>query len=392
MQAFINSQVRQLTRTPNVRMPRPSQCLIVTKIAPVSLASHAGVALKDFLISLDGMPAGDISPDTYTNRGRVHEWCFYSRARHELITLEATGIEPGVKLQPTPDGLKERYNPKTSSAADLEVLWEARDFKGLEDLCRITLAVRDRDHPALAFLGASLYESGRKAEGVNLIGEYVRNFASHWTMNFTGIAYSYLALDLLSRGGQEAGTSMLRAAFEYHASPRIADLVEKHTGERPPLETPLWLDRVFPDYNLPRLEGPGPPISLSETLATLGVRQVLGVCLLASYRGNGPYNDFMMRYHNFATWFAPYLKGLHVITMEKERPQERPYYFKAEDDVKAARLPLEMLLETGDLSAQIGQRGSPFIVLLDPTGRVRYEGELDSVAMWNTAAALHASK
>jgi hypothetical protein len=110
--------------------------------------------------------------------------------------------------------------------------------------------------------------------------------------------------------------------------------------------------------------------------------------LLASYRGNGPYNDFMHRYHNFGTWFQDYLPDLHVITMEKERPEERPHYFKAEDAVKAAKLPLQMLLEDGSLSAQVRQSRSPFVVLLDRAGLVRYEGELDPVAMWSAAAAM----
>ncbi|MBK5257207.1 MAG: hypothetical protein JJE39_14360 [Vicinamibacteria bacterium] len=388
MQGFISAQVRQLTRMPNVRMPKPSQCLIVTKMATPSLAAHVGVAPRDFLVSLDAVPATDLLPETYKLRARIHEWVFYSRARHELIKLEATGIEPGVKLQRTPDGIRDRFNPNTSPPSDLEVLWEARDFKGLEDLSRRTLTTGDRDHPALAFLGAALYETGRKPEGIALVDEYVKNFASHWTMNFTGVAYSYLALTLLAKGAQEAGLGMLYTAFEYHSCPRLADLVEKHTGTRPPLETPLWLGRTFPDYRLPRLDVPGPPVSLSDTLGSLNERQLLGVCLLASYRGNGPYNDFMHRYHNFGTWFRDYLPSLHVITMEKGRPEERPYYFKAEDAVKAAKLPLEMLIEDGSLSAKVRQTSSPFIVLVDRTGTVRYEGELDSVDMWTAAAGL----
>ncbi len=387
MEAFINAQVRQLARMPNVRMPRPSHCLMVTKMATPSLAAHAGVAPRDFLVSLDAVPAKDLLPQTYMLRGRIRNWVFYSRARHELITLEATGIEPGVKLQRTPDGIKEGYHPKSSPPSDLEVLWDARDFKGLEDLSRKTLIASERDHPALAFLGAALYETGRKSEGIALVDEYVKHFASHWTMNFTGIAYSYLALDLLARGDQEAGLGMLHTAFEHHSCSRLADLVEKFTLTRPPLETPLWLGRKFPDYRLPRLESEGPPLSSSEALAALSEKQLLGVCLLASYRGNGPYNDFMHRYHNFATWFGDYLKTLHVITMQRGRPEERPYYFKAEDAIKAAGLPLEMLLEDGSLTAAVGQSSSPFIVLLDRAGTVRYEGELDPVDMWTVAAA-----
>jgi hypothetical protein len=131
-------------------------------------------------------------------------------------------------------------------------------------------------------------------------------------------------------------------------------------------------------------------VSLDSTLARLGPGQLLAVCLLASYRGNGPYDDFMRRYLHYATWFSRFLPGLHVVTMEKERYPDRPHYFEAEDEVRGASLPLELLLEDGQLSATVRQTGSPFIVLLDRSRRVRYEGELASVDLWDTLAALSA--
>jgi hypothetical protein len=390
LQAFINSQVRNLTRAANVRMPKPSQCLMVTDIANPSLAAHAGVGLKDFLVSLDGVTAAEISPSTYLVPASSREWCFYSRPRHELITLQATGIEPGITLQPTPDLIRERYNPKTSSPKDLEVLWEARDFRSLEDLSKKTVIASGRDQPALAYLGAALYETGRKAEGIALVAEYADNFAPHWTMNFAGVAYSYLAQDLLAKGDENAGLAMLHTAFEYFSCPRLADLVFKHTGARPSLETPLWLGRVFPVYSLPRIDGRAGAVSLAASLGRLNERQLLAVCLLATYRGNGPYHEFMLRYHNFATWFAPFLTGLHVITMEPKRPEERAHYLRGEDAVLSAKLPLDLLLEDGSLTSEVQQKGSPFVVVLDRGGVVRYEGELDSVGMWKTLGVIHA--
>jgi len=96
-----------------------------------------------------------------------------------------------------------------------------------------------------------------------------------------------------------------------------------------------------------------------------------------------------MRYLNFGRWFAPFLKGLHVVTMERERPKDRPHYLRGEDAVVAAGLPLERLLEDGDLTAVVEQAGSPFVVLLDRDKRVRAEGELSSVDLWNAVAAVN---
>lgn len=391
MEDFIRSQVRELKRTPNVRLPRPAECMIVTKLAPRSLAAHAGVGVKDLLVSLDGQPAASLAPQTCALRAPEHRWVFYSRPRHELVELRATGIEPGVELQHTTDAIKERYQPGKSSPSDLEALWAARDWAALEKLSAATLAAygRDRDTPALVFLGAALWETGRRAEGAKLVDEYVASYAPHWTMNFTGIGYCYQALGRLARGERDEGLALLHTAFEYDRCPRLADAVEKHAGTRPPLEEPRWLGRELPvAYRLPRLDARDQLVDLDRTLAAIAEDQVLGVCLLASYRGNGPYDDFMRRYHNYATWFSSFLRGLHVVTTEPERYPDRPQYFRGEDLVLADGLPLELLLEDGRVTAAVQQTSSPFVVLLDRHRRVRYEGELGSVDLWNTLASV----
>jgi hypothetical protein len=393
MDDFIRAQVRELKRTPNVRLPRPAECMIVTKLAPRSLAAHAGVGVRDLLVSLDGEPAASLAPQTYALRAPEHRWVFYSRPRHELIELRASGIEPGVELRHTTDAIKERYQPGKSSPAELEALWEARDWAAVEKLSAATLAAygRDRDTPALVFLGAALFETGRRAEGAKLVDEYMGSYFSHWTMNFTGIGFYYQALSLLDRGEREAGLGLLSKAFEYDRCPRLADAVEKHAGARPALENPRWLGRQFPArYRLPRLEARDQPVDLDHALAAIGEGEVLGVCLLASYRGNGPYDDLMRRYHNYATWFSRFLRGLHVLTMEPERPPDRSHYFRGEDEVRADGLPLELLLEDGQVTAAVQQTSSPFVVLLDRRAQVRYEGELESVDLWNTVASMSA--
>jgi hypothetical protein len=100
----------------------------------------------------------------------------------------------------------------------------------------------------------------------------------------------------------------------------------------------------------------------------------------------------MLRYHNFATWFAPFLRGLHVVTMEAERPADRPHYFRAEDQVLADRLPLDLLLEDGSVTQAVGQTSSPFVLLLDRHRQVRSEGELDGVDLWNAVASMPAGE
>ena len=393
MDEFIRAQVKELKRTPNVRLPKPAQCMIVTKLAR-QLARRPRRREPEGPARLARRRAGglSVSADLRPSGATEHHWVFYSRPRHELVELLATGIEPGVTLQLTTDAIKERYDPARSSPSELECLWEARDWAALETLSLATLVAygKDRDTPALVFLGGALVETGRRGEGLALVDEYMKSFAPHWTMNFTGIGYYYQALELLARGEKERGTRApphrlrarpLRAArrrareAHRHAPPaRGAALARQAvSGRLPPAAARRRRGRRSRSTGRSPASG---PISCSPCAcwrATAATGPTTTSCAATSTTRRGS---------------PASCPALHVVTMEKERYPDRPQYFKAEDEVRAASLPMELLLEDGELSAAVQQTGSPFIVLLDRARRVRYEGELASVDLWDTLASV----
>jgi hypothetical protein len=61
-----------------------------------------------------------------------------------------------------------------------------------------------------------------------------------------------------------------------------------------------------------------------------------------------------------------------------------------EDEMRALGLPFEVLLEEGDVVGALAPSGSPFVLLVDHQGTIRYEGELDTVSWWETLAAVPA--
>jgi hypothetical protein len=386
---FVRSHVLGLTRR-RAAMPRPAQCMIVKRVAPGSVAAHAGIAPKDFLAQLDGDAASTLMPELYLYHAPKHQYVFYARAQHEAVELSTTGIDIGVEVGFTPDAIRASYNAKDPNYKSLEALWEARDHATLETLAADTLARGPRDSPALLFRGAALYEAAREDEAMKLLREYHDQFASHWTMNFTAVALYYLGLDALQNGRREQGLGFLYTAFDHNAFERIALAIEKVTGARPAPPASAWTGRRFPiDYRLPLLDSPQPgTIALSATLAAMPPEKLLLLCLLDGYRGNGPYNAFMARYLGWATHFAPFLHGLHVITEIAQRPPERASYFRNEDKVRAAKLPLSLLYdESGrdgpaQVSTVIQPQGSPHIMVLDHQATVRYEGELECVDLW----------
>lgn len=388
LQAFIESHVKGLRREPAASPPKPVSCLAVKKLAKTSIAARAGIAVGDLLSLVDGSPASRRSPKLYDDRAKKRVYGFYSRARRESVELATTGIEIGVELDYSAEAIRARFKPEDLDLNALERLWELGDCATLLELSRKALAVKGNEEtPALLFEGVGLWESGQYQAGLERMQGYLARFGRNWTMNFTSIVIHYAGLDDLRQGRRDAGLEKLRRGFEYFPLESTADAIAEVTGVRPPLKVPLWTGKPFPvRYELPTIEGQPKNVSLGAALQAMAPHQLLCVCLLASYRSNGPYYDLLNRCHNFATFFAPFLAGIHVITTEAKRYPHRPYHYAREDEMRALPLPFEVLLERGEVVSALNPSGSPFVLLLDREATIVSEGALDVVDWWDALA------
>jgi hypothetical protein len=388
--AFIESHVKGLRCEQSERVPRPASCLSVKKVAKRSIASRAGIAPGDLLSLVDGSPASRQSPKLYDDRATKRLLTFYSRGRREVVELATTGIEIGIELDQTAEGVSTRFKANDVDLTALERLWELGDCAALLELSRAALAVKgNEDSPALLFEGVGLWEAGQYEAGLERVHAYLTRFSKNWTMNFASIGVHYLGLEELRQGHKDAGLERLQRAFEYSPLESTADVIAEITGVRPPMKTPRWTGKAFPvAYTLPTIEGEKKTVGLAATLQAMSPGKLLCVCVLASYRSNGPYHDLLNRYHNYATHFARFLEGLHVLTEEPKRYPHRSFHYVREDEVRALGLPFEVMLEEGDVVGTLGPSGSPFVLLLDHQGTILYEGELDTVSWWDTLSTV----
>ncbi len=234
--------------------------------------------------------------------------------------------------------------------------------------------------------GAALWELDRKQEGMKLVREYGDKWISHWTTNFAALAMYYEGRLLLARGNREEAVGFFEDAYGYSQEDRYAQAIED-LGQPRPAPPVLWVGKTFPvRYECKSLTS-GQSVGLDAALRGLDAGKILIVCLLASYRGNGPYNDFMDRYLGFARHFSDWISGLHVLTTTPERRADRAYWFENEDEALAQGLPVEVLLDADEeVTLAIEATGSPFIVALDQTGRVLVEGGMEQIDLWNALA------
>jgi hypothetical protein len=375
LSAFIESQVKGLRLEKGDRAPRPATCLHVKKVASRSIASRAGIAAGDLLSLVDGSPASRQSPRLYDDRAKKRLLSFYSRARQESVELATTGIEIGIELDQTAEGIKARFKPNEADSMALERLWELGDCATLLELSRAVLALKGGDDtPALLFEGVGLWEAGQYEPGLERVKAYLTRISKNWTMNFTSIGGHYLGLEELRQGRKQAGLERLQRGFDYFPLESTADVIAEITGIRPPMKTPRWSGKPFPvQYALPTIEGEKKTVGLADAVQGMQRGKLLVVCLLANYRSNGPYYDLLNRFHNYATHFAPFLEGVHVLTTEATRYPHRAYHYEREDELRALPLPFEVMLEEGDVVGTIEPTGSPFVLLVDHQGTIRYD-------------------
>jgi hypothetical protein len=377
-------------------MPRPGDCLRVEKVAQGSVAAQAGVFPGDWLAEVNGAKAASIDPELAHHWTRERRYRFFNKETSEQTLLVTSGIPPGLELSPTAASVVASFDPERPDTDALYSLWKQGEWSGLQRLASSALDARapsgliarlagkaNRNTPCLVLLGAALYERGRNDDARALFQEYMRDYASNWTQNFMGVAEYYLARDSLESGANDEALDVACSAHLNCESERTADLVEEISGRRPPIEPRFWMGERFPiDYALPVIEARGGPVSLSARLKAMGTKKLLIVCLLASYRGNGPYNAFMKRFRNYATYFPNNLSELHVVTMVSERHKDRDHWFEAEDLCRGDRLPFVVLHESGEVTEALDPKGSPSILVLDRSGVVIQEGSLNDVDFW----------
>lgn len=394
MNDFIEQQILSCEKGHHEAAVDSARCMEVREVASGSTAAAAGIRRKDLLVTVDGIDAAATEADKGFGPASEHLYVFVSPGRQERITLRATAFPIGISLQPTKRAIYERFNPSEPDYGDLRLLWDAGAFDLLEELAaplvegkggllRSLISKGDRNSPALILLAAARCERGRMDAGMKMVDEYLEKYSHYWTQEFTALGVYYMGRRLEADGDTHEALEMYREAFRMNDSARIARAVEKLAGEVP-VKTSRWEGQAFPKrYRLPTLAGAEQEAGLDSTLEKIQEGSLMTICLLATYRGNGPYNDFMGRYVNFRATTGGLLDQLHVLTMETERRADRPYWYEAEDRALHDGVPASVLLDgSGEVTLEIDPDGSPHVLLLDNTGRVLHEGWPDEISLW----------
>jgi hypothetical protein len=92
----LQENLLKLRRT---KAPQPvsEDCRRIASLSGASLAAVAGLQEGDCLVSIDGRPGHECSARLYAELASMRRYRFYAHATGELVDLETTGVEIGVR-------------------------------------------------------------------------------------------------------------------------------------------------------------------------------------------------------------------------------------------------------------------------------------------------------
>lgn len=183
-------------------------------------------------------------------------------------------------------------------------------------------------------------------------------------------------------GRTDEARELVHRAWTRIEHARIDRIYERIYKSRPPARSTLLHQRMPVDYVLPR--DAGGRVALAAALDSLPPGGLLLVCLLADYRTNGPYNDFLSRLQTWSKVVGPRL-ALHAITLDRAlRYAEAAAEAEAE---LSERMPVNVLLGDGRVHAGLDPTGSPHVYAVDRTGRIVHTNVRRALHIWQALAA-----
>lgn len=388
----------------------PRMCLSVDKVAPVSIAAAAGIRRGDLLVEVDGKSAFKVNFGEMLDPHAHHHYRLFRPSSKEWRSVTATGAPLGMRLAQNTEALVDRAGWRDFAWDDLVTLWERQDWDALARAAgRIQSpplwlqlvgmfvggGTSREGSPASLMLAAAAYELGRPQDALPRIREYRVRWQKDWTVNFMAIAQYYFGLEAIRNGEQAKGLDDLMQAYETWPFERIAEKIEEITDRDFPRKSSPLENQPFPaDYTFPYENGKG-HINLAACLRELAREKLQVLCLLGSYRVNGPYIEFMTYFMRLVRHFPDHLAELHVVCesttasklanpdLKEESRNAIRSFLMEEERLRKEGIPFVVLHdEEGTLRAAVGSRGSPHVLVLNCKGIVLHDGEFDDVKFW----------
>ena len=380
----------------------PKGHVVITKVARNSPAAALALAPGDVLVSVNGTPAvkADL-PKILLAKGHV-TYVFYRKDAGHLVEVKTAALPMGVRTEPASDDIVTRYKTQPlDQFEDALILWERGDYDHLRAICdgsgmsklfkKFTYATKGKD--LVAFVRAICdVEAGDKTAFDTILE--LRKKMGHGTNGDVGrLADFYAALHHWQAGNETACCNILIPLMEDvgQDSPRMTAFA-KEAGLKAPGT------RVGKQYNY-RLDMMGLEITaggegganVTKWAKALPKGKVMPVCLMLTFRGNGPYNTGLHAFRMMYPHIKDRIERFVVITSVRDRNADPKSWYEAEDAAIAEGLPLVVLCDPSAAFADERISAAPEYIAMNQENLVTWDDSLhDDYAYWELVADLPA--
>lgn len=383
---------KEETINKSISQPDKSGTLI-SEVAPNSPAYLIGMREGDYLISIDGKNVRNQTSLEELEPSEQHRYVIYSSKNQTLTQFSIDPVPLGIMIVPTSYQIVEQLHIWNFDSWDeLRLLWERGDwdallkasnrlsFDGLRSMILRLFFKNFGYTAAMVYKGAALFELGHEKIGIELINNIVSRNLDRYETQEHAIAFYYLAKwhALIDERNQ---SRKYLAEAEYYNSGDFGKISEeaRNAGIAPNTNRYDWLSKTFPtDYSLP-IVGCNEMITLSDSLNNMDNDQLLPVCVMPSYRGNGPYNSALLCYKKIFPYLDQKLLPIQIIADNITDDSSENWRYSEESELEKSNIPFNRLYDENlVVSSALKIRVSPVLYLLNNRAEVIYEGSLDN--------------
>ncbi|MEE9348084.1 MAG: PDZ domain-containing protein [Robiginitomaculum sp.] len=387
-------------------LPKPppfSQTLQIDKVASGSPAESLRLRAGDKFLAINGAPALTANVAEIVAAGKPVKYRFFLPREKSFLEVEAkAGLPLGLLAAPSSDGIVAHYTKV--AAFDTEgfmTLWEREDYPQIRAACKIAnkrvnvrslgkLIGRPKSMPFADFmLGICDIEIGDREAGYAAIYKFGGSKAYGYTGDITAVIDYYRALEMKRQGDSLTYQDNMHSA--YAAYPQSARITREALRAGVEINAPDGrIGTKLADYNLTYLEGGNGATTLHAIISDIPKAKIMPLCLMAGYRGNGPYNEALLPYIAVYPYAKDRLHPMTVMTNIADKRTDRPHWNSHEDLARENKCPLTVALEPEEQFAEdLNLRGAPEFVMINSDGIIIWSGDLHSdYAYWEMLFAL----
>jgi hypothetical protein len=391
--AYNANWFQSVEKKPLPKAPTFSKTLYIDRVVSGSPAADLNLKRGDKLLSVNGKAALIEDIPALLAKSSSVKYRFFLPRESAFLEVKTNGLPLGIVTSVSSEGIVDQYKSKGEFQKEgLLSLWEREDYDHIRVACAIANKRLNKGNfvgkltgkpKSFSFTKLMLavcdIETGETEIGYEDLGQYSVDDAHSETSDARAVLNYYHAKRAKAEARLDNYLQLVQSAYSgYPQSERIQREAVKAGVEINPKDARVGR-QIQTSQSWDVLEGGQGTQSLADILAAMSPDQILPICLMTTYRGNGPYNEALLPYIAVQPHVSDRLHPLVVLTNIAEKRKDRPHWNSNEAVAKKAKCPFNVLYGSFDEVIEVfSPRGAPEFFALNKAGEIIWTGELSA--------------